>query len=91
MPDHKFQVFTPFGGSYVPEDRERDPPLDRTTGRSRWPMALIAFLLCITTAAAAAVMATGRSRAPVPELWKQNPPILFNKWPDGAGHRELLF
>ena len=81
---HSIQLFTPFGAGYIPEDHGHDPPLDHSKGWGRWPMALVAVLLCATTAAAA-VMATGRTHAPVPALWKQGAPNIFTKAPDGAG------
>ena len=86
----RFQIFTPLGGGYVSENHSHDPPPDYSKGWSRWSMAIIALLLCATTAAAA-IMATGRGHAPIPELWKQSPPSMFNKTPDGASYRELLF
>jgi hypothetical protein len=58
-------------------------------GLSWWPMMLVAALLFATTAAAA-VMATSTT-TPSPALWKQDPPSTFNKGPEGAEYRALLF
>lgn len=89
-PNNIIRIFDPFGGGYTPEDHGRGPPLEHTRGWGRWPLALIALLLGITTAGGAILAAT-RTHAPVPELWKQNPPAFFMKTSDGYGLRELLF
>jgi hypothetical protein len=92
MPDTRntFQIFTPLGGGYVSENHSHDPPPEFSRGWGTWAIALIALLLFATTAAAA-VLATGRTHAPIPELLNQSPPSIFNKAPDGAGYRQLLF
>jgi hypothetical protein len=87
---HSDRIFMPLGGSYVLEDHGPGPPPEHSKGWGKWPMMLIVLLLGATTAAAA-IMATGRTHAPVPELWKQSPPAVFMKAPDGYGLRELLF
>jgi hypothetical protein len=85
---HTTRVFTPFGGGYLPEDH--GPPLELSKGWGRWPLVLVVLLLVVTTVGAA-IMATGRTYAAVPALWKQDPPVIFMKANDGYGARELLF
>jgi len=79
---------TPFYRAAAPGDRDHDPP-QSGKDRSRWPMAVVALLLFVTTTAA--VLATTRTHAPTPQLWKQSTPGLFTRVPDGPEFRELLF
>ena len=66
------------------------PPLAPLKVWSRWPVTLV-FMLLFATTTAAAVIATSGAHAPIPSLWKQGPPSIFSKAPDGAEYRELLF
>jgi hypothetical protein len=69
-----------------------DDGVSRSAGKTWYPWAttLIAALLFATTTAAAFIATTG-NHAPIPALWKQDPPSIFNKGPEGAEYRELLF
>jgi len=88
--EHGVQVFTPPSRGLIPEGDGHNLWLERGKGSGWWQMTLIALLLCVTTTAAA-VMAAGRTHSPIPALWKQGPPSIFTKAPDGAEYRELLF
>ncbi len=89
-PIHNTEIFTPVGSDYVAEDHGHGPPLDPSEGWAKWFLVAVALLLAAATFSAALV-ANARSSAPAPELWKQDPPALFTKAPDGYGLRELLF
>jgi hypothetical protein len=86
MPD----PFTPLHQAAAPHDSGHDAAPHASKVWSRWPTTLVAVLLFVTTTAAA-VVATSGTHAPIPALWKQGPPSIFTKAPDGAEYRELLF
>jgi hypothetical protein len=92
MSDRKYSLhaFTPAGNGFIIAGQGGDDPSRANPrGRSRWPMTLVALLLLATTATAA-VVAAGRIHAPIPEPWKQTPPSIYTKAPEGAGFRDLL-
>jgi hypothetical protein len=88
---HTTQVFTLFGGGYVPEDHGRAFTLGEPVKRSgKMTLILVAALFSATTAAAA-VTVSSRVTAPAPKIWYQNPPTLLMKLPEPFGVAEMLF
>ena len=92
---HSTQIVTPFGSGYVPEDHGLDngprPALEEPRKRGgRLAIALTVALFGATTAAAA-ISASSRNCASVPQLWQQNPPSILMKLPGYYGPDEALF
>jgi hypothetical protein len=89
---HSTQVVTPFGGGYVPEDHGPGPALDEPRKRSGGRIAIVLTVALFgATTAAAAITASSRNCAPVPQLWHQTPPSILKQLPGAFGPDEILF
>jgi uncharacterized membrane protein YidH (DUF202 family) len=83
------QVYSLFGGGYVPEAHGADP----NDGNKRSPVRRRTFLTVVILAistAAGAIAATNWNRA-VPDIWTQETPASAMKLPGGFGVDEILY
>jgi len=83
------QVYSLFGGGYVPEAHGADP----NDGNKRSPLRRRTFLTVVILAistAAGAIAATNWNRA-VPDIWTQETPASAMKLPGGFGVDEILY
>jgi hypothetical protein len=89
---HSTQIFSLFGGGYVPEEHGRGLALDEPRKRSgaRWAIVLTVALFGVTTTAAA-ITASSRSCAQVSRSWQQELPANLMKFPGAVGFGEALY
>jgi uncharacterized membrane protein YidH (DUF202 family) len=83
------QVYSLFGGGYVPEAHGADP----NDGNKRSPLRRRTFLTVVILAistAAGAIAATNWNRTS-PDIWTQETPASAMKLPGGFGVDEILY
>ena len=83
------QVYSLFGGGYVPEAHGADPHNGNKPPPVRRRTFLTVVILAISTAAGA-IAATNWNRA-VPDIWTQETPASAMKLPGGFGVDEILY
>jgi len=89
---HRTQMYTLFGGAYVPENHGPGPALGEEAQRSqgKWAVVLVALLLGATTAAAA-ITATHRNNAPAPISWTQSPANFQMRIPNSFWFEDAVY